>query len=177
MPKQKITKEEIVVKCMQVFREKGYANTSIQDLADATNLSKSLFYHHYKNKDELLLESIRLYKSYFKKHIFDISDLDLKKEERLGIMVKNAKDAFSKDTHGCLMGNLSIELASLNEKLKLEVVDFFSDWENAMYKVVTRDRNKAIEVVQLIQGALLLSKINSDTKYILRSLDNLTHHN
>eukprot|EP01036_Dinobryon_divergens_P056905 gene56905-75990_t len=36
MPVQKITKDEILLKSSDVFRVKGYHNTSMQDLAEAS---------------------------------------------------------------------------------------------------------------------------------------------
>ena len=39
---------------MQVFNERGYEATSMEDLAKASGLTKSTFYHHVSSKQELL---------------------------------------------------------------------------------------------------------------------------
>jgi AcrR family transcriptional regulator len=39
---------------VQVFNERGYDGTSMEDLAKATGLSKSSIYHHFEGKEELL---------------------------------------------------------------------------------------------------------------------------
>lgn len=48
------TKENILVAATQLFMEKGYEQTSIQDILDVTKLSKGGLYHYFKSKDEIL---------------------------------------------------------------------------------------------------------------------------
>ena len=39
---------------MKMFSEKGYDNTSLQDIINETNLSKGAIYHHFGSKEEIL---------------------------------------------------------------------------------------------------------------------------
>lgn len=41
-------------KALQMFREKGYSNITIDDICRAVDVAKSTFFYHYKNKDRLL---------------------------------------------------------------------------------------------------------------------------
>ena len=50
--------EEILDSAIQLFREKGYHATSMQDLADAVGLQKGSLYHHIASKEDLLLKII-----------------------------------------------------------------------------------------------------------------------
>jgi AcrR family transcriptional regulator len=43
---------------LNLIQKKGYSSISIQDLTDQANLGKATFYKHYKDKDELLYESM-----------------------------------------------------------------------------------------------------------------------
>lgn len=38
----------------RMFMEKGYDKTSLQDIIDATNLSKGAIYHHFSSKEDIL---------------------------------------------------------------------------------------------------------------------------
>lgn len=38
----------------KLFCQQGYEKTSVQDILDATNLSKGGFYHHFASKDEVM---------------------------------------------------------------------------------------------------------------------------
>ncbi len=48
------TLERILDISTKLFIEKGYEQTSIQDILDALNLSKGGLYHHFKSKEEIL---------------------------------------------------------------------------------------------------------------------------
>lgn len=48
------TQERIVDASIKLFIEKGYEQTTIQDILDALNLSKGGLYHHFKSKEEIL---------------------------------------------------------------------------------------------------------------------------
>jgi AcrR family transcriptional regulator len=41
-------------KALQMFRENGYSNITIDDICKAVDVAKSTFFYHYKNKDQLL---------------------------------------------------------------------------------------------------------------------------
>ena len=47
---------------MHLFWKKGYESTSLQDLIQAMNLSKSSFYQAFGSKHQLFLRSIKLYR-------------------------------------------------------------------------------------------------------------------
>lgn len=49
------TKERIATKAKELFAQKGYAATSIEDLCKATGSSKGSIYYHFKSKDYLFL--------------------------------------------------------------------------------------------------------------------------
>lgn len=50
-----MTREEILEAAAQIFSQKGYHGTSMQDIAVAVNLQKASLYHHISSKQELLL--------------------------------------------------------------------------------------------------------------------------
>ncbi|PKM95412.1 MAG: hypothetical protein CVU84_04920 [Firmicutes bacterium HGW-Firmicutes-1] len=56
--KHNAKKKELVDTAEKLFLEKGYEETSIEDILKATALSKGGFYHYFKSKDEILAESI-----------------------------------------------------------------------------------------------------------------------
>ena len=50
--------ESLLAVAVQVFRERGYDGTSMDELARAAGITKSSFYHHVKGKEELLRRSL-----------------------------------------------------------------------------------------------------------------------
>lgn len=55
------TKREAVLQtAAQLFLEKSYGRTSMNDVADRLNITKPALYHYFHNKEEILLECYRV---------------------------------------------------------------------------------------------------------------------
>jgi AcrR family transcriptional regulator len=52
--KGEISRQTVLDTALAVLAEKGLANTSIQDIADAAGVSKGVVHYHFASKDELL---------------------------------------------------------------------------------------------------------------------------
>ena len=52
-------RQEIIDAAAAIFKEKGYAATSIQDVADAVDILKGSLYYYIKSKDDLLFEVVQ----------------------------------------------------------------------------------------------------------------------
>ncbi len=48
------TKENIIATAVQLFMEKGFEKTSMQDIANTLGISKGGIYHHFKSKEEII---------------------------------------------------------------------------------------------------------------------------
>ena len=48
------TKEGILAVALNLFAQRGYAATSLQDIADEMSLTKAAVYYHFRSKAELL---------------------------------------------------------------------------------------------------------------------------
>ncbi|MCA0987480.1 TetR/AcrR family transcriptional regulator [Guptibacillus algicola] len=53
-------KQQVIIKAHELFIDRGFQATSIQDILDYTNISKGTFYNYFSSKNELL---IALFKS------------------------------------------------------------------------------------------------------------------
>ena len=49
-----IRRAEIMDAAMLLFMEKGYTNTTTQDIVDKVNISRGVLYYHFKNKEDSL---------------------------------------------------------------------------------------------------------------------------
>src|SRR5258706_15349207 len=48
-------KESILAGAADLFARRGYLGTSMNDVAEASGLSKGALYHYYRDKDQLLI--------------------------------------------------------------------------------------------------------------------------
>lgn len=49
-----VTENRILEKAMSLFIEKGYEQTTLQDIADAIGMTRGAIYHHFKDKAEMV---------------------------------------------------------------------------------------------------------------------------
>ena len=63
---------EIINAAMLLFMEKGYLNTTTQDIVDKVNISRGLLYYHFKNKEDILYCLVEQYSDRLLKDIYII---------------------------------------------------------------------------------------------------------
>jgi TetR/AcrR family transcriptional repressor of nem operon len=57
MRKGEKTRQHIIMKSAELFNQKGYAGSSIQDIIQATGLTKGGIYRRFSNKDEIAVQA------------------------------------------------------------------------------------------------------------------------
>jgi len=57
--KSQAMREKILNTATQLFIQKGSEKTSMQDIAQTAGISKGAIYHHFKSKDEIVVEVMR----------------------------------------------------------------------------------------------------------------------
>jgi len=57
-PRRKLLMSEILDRAMQLFAERGYEGTTLQDVADAVGLSRPNLYNYVRSKEELLVAMV-----------------------------------------------------------------------------------------------------------------------
>lgn len=185
MPIQKITKEEIIIKCTEVFRINGYHHTSMNDLAQACGLKKGSFYHHFKSKEEIMQAALELARGYYNNKVFSIAyENNLSAKDRLLKLFKKQEPIIMNDTVGCLFGNITLE--SIRNKMEFQhnLQNFFTDWIKAFQHIFeeVHPSDKAARVakqcVMEIEGALMMVRLYEDKSFLEdtcnRVLDRLT---
>jgi len=65
-------KKQILEGAMQLFSQKGFQQTSMQEIADYIGVAKGSIYHYYKSKEDLLREIIWQYYEKISKQIDEI---------------------------------------------------------------------------------------------------------
>lgn len=177
MPKQKITREEIIFKSGEVFRLKGFHHTSMSDLAQACGLTKGLFYHYFKNKNEMMEAVLKTVCHHFSEKVFAIAyQNETAPAERGKMMAIRCLSLFSGEKGGCLMGNSILESLYTVPEFKKYLKKFFDEWIAAFEHLFTKTGNRseahqqAREAVGEIEGAIMLMQLYNDQSYLEKAL-------
>ena len=83
-----MTREDILEAAAQVFRQKGFHGTSMQDIATAVSLQKASLYHHVSSKQEILLALLDRALELLLERISSISNQDIPADAKLQQMVR-----------------------------------------------------------------------------------------
>ncbi|WP_430789027.1 TetR/AcrR family transcriptional regulator [Virgibacillus flavescens] len=70
-------KKNIIITSINLFADKGFHSTSIQEIAEKSNVSKGAFYLHFHSKDELLLEIFKYYFDLMQENVKNAIDVRL----------------------------------------------------------------------------------------------------
>ena len=133
--------DKVVGIAMNTFWSQGYGATSIEDLAEATGLSRSSLYSEYGSKRALFSASVNHYLEYFSSRLAPLSDGGLEALEDFFEQI--SADQPGKPT-GCLMVNTMTEFVPPDSN--------FAD-DAALYRIMVTDA---------LLGALSAAEVRGD---------------
>ena len=178
MPTVKTSKEEVLLKAAHVIRQRGYAHTSMKDLAKACGIQPSHFYYYFKDKEDLMTAILEGVVERFQKYIGIIADdRSLEPIDRLDKMLKKMAKSFLFTEGGCLMGNTVLETAYMEPHFVGVLRDFFEAYIDALKKIYQAKftekyaQNLAEQVVQDLQGGIMLSLLYKDDSYTIKAFN------
>ena len=81
-------KKEILAQSQSVLKEKGYAATSVRDIAKALDMEPASLYSHFKNKEDILKITCFEMADKFELAVKEVNDIYFNAEEKLRIAIK-----------------------------------------------------------------------------------------
>ena len=168
MVTRKTNAEAIVKAALELFRTKGYRNTSMADVGRACGLLKGSIYHYFPSKMAIALAVLRYVDQRFNEEIFSHAYRSgLSSDQRLEAMVAATEEYFSANSGGCVIHNLALEIANEPEFHPV-IRECFDHWIDALMNLFVdqhgeqRAREMAHEVVAGTLGAVLLGDVYGD---------------
>lgn len=172
MTKGNTTKEQIIWKAYQLFRQKGYYNTSMADIGEACGLLKGSIYHHFASKEVLMEEVLKAVYNTFKQQVFDVAFQAMgTPKERLEKMMQAIEQTYFQEQGGCIMGQTGAHVPSNPAAFTSIIQQFFSAWKQAFAHVFTpqygveASERLAWQAIQEIEGAVTLYCIFFDKSF------------
>ena len=110
----------MVEKALLLFWEKGYAETSVRDLVDATGVAHAGLYAAFEDKEGLYAASLMKYQGLVSEMLYaKLLDADASLASIVEffefVLAQSKKAPFS---NGCMMANTSVEFGESNERLQ-----------------------------------------------------------
>jgi TetR/AcrR family transcriptional repressor of nem operon len=176
------TRRRIVSAAADLIFEQGVAHTTIEDVRAAAEVSSSQLYHYFDDKPALVRAVIEHQADTIVagQETFDLSSLDGLRAWRDWVIEHQRKLSCS---GGCPIGSLGSELAETDPEARADVADGFKRWEAAIQSGLremhargrltpdTDPDTLALALLAALQGGLLLTQIERDTKPLEAALD------
>ncbi|MDO5980550.1 TetR/AcrR family transcriptional regulator [Flavivirga spongiicola] len=135
MPKvETFDKELVLKKATDVFHEKGFNATSMQDLVEATALNRSSIYNSFGSKLDLFLECLKSYQDFYTIKISEtlhkgqnaLHAIELLFEFYLNEIISDKEDK------GCLITNCTSEMANQ----ETSIINFLSSNQSSFIELL-----------------------------------------
>ncbi|NMM50692.1 TetR/AcrR family transcriptional regulator [Marinigracilibium pacificum] len=168
--KKNFDQDLVLEKAIELFWQKGFAATSMQDLVDHLGISRSSLYDTYGGKENLFKESFALYRSKNIERVksFLESQPDVKEGLRKLFEYAIEESVNDEDRKGCFVVNTTTELVPSDNKLVPILKSNKASFENLFFEYLKKgeDSNQITKGKDLKSIASLLFTIYNGLKVV-----------
>ena len=132
--------DEVLGKAVDIFWDKGYNGTSMQDLVDGLGISRSSLYDTYTDKHTLFVKALNNYRCSVSQLMLNmINNTGSAKRSIESLLRITTSDLLRDEQHkGCFMVNAAVEVAPHDEAVRDIVRANDADIENAFYEAIKK---------------------------------------
>lgn len=152
------------------FRAKGYKRASMADIAREAGLLKGSIYHHFPDKEHLLIGAVQYIADIFEQEVFGPArDPQRSEKARFEAMI-NATLTYYLKHNACAFLQLWPDVMHESEEARRIVEDFYRSWQNAMAQLLTpgygaaQAKRVAAVAIAKVQGGVVWLQITGDSR-------------
>lgn len=172
-----------------IFNKHGYIGTSMSDLTEATGLTKGAIYGNFENKEALALSAFEYNRNLLLSVIDEKLDVGGSSLNKLFSLLNFYKqyDVFTLPMGGCPILNVGMDAQGNNKLLGAAVKETIKEIEGKIALVLENGTKQneihlpvpplqfAKQLFTMIQGAIAMSTMTRDRKYLVNTLTYLEH--
>lgn len=177
-----MSKEELLPKLLELFRQQGYEGVSITHISQATGLGKSSLYHYFpEGKEQMAKEVLVFIQSAVKQYFITPLETDDDPRKKFANMTALVEKFYDCGKSGCLVNVLT--LGEANSLFHAQISRTVETWIQAMANVAQEAglpprlaRERAENALIAIQGGLVVARALGNYKLfkrVTRSLPSL----
>jgi TetR/AcrR family transcriptional regulator, transcriptional repressor for nem operon len=173
------TRDHLLQVGLRQIHSMGYAATGVKEILDEAAVPKGSFYHYFPSKEAFAKEVLELYargeSERAAKILGDGKAAPLKRLRRYfdELIVIYGPSA---NISGCLIGNLSLEMADHSDSIQSVLHQSFANWQTAIAAILqeaidrgdlaksTKPQELASFLLNSYEGAILRSKADRSSK-------------
>jgi TetR/AcrR family transcriptional repressor of nem operon len=127
------TKTQLLDAGIDIMVEKGYNNTGIMEVLQSTGVPKGSFYYYFDSKEDFGLQIINHFDSFYQKKLQEsLGDTTKTPIERIAAYCDATTQSLQQNAcrKGCLIGNLSQEMADQSEVFRQRLQEIMIEWRS-----------------------------------------------
>jgi TetR/AcrR family transcriptional repressor of nem operon len=182
MPRKKLfNEEEVLQKAMILFWEKGYHNTSMQDLVDRLEINRASLYDTYGGKKKIFISALEEYLRNGREKMEQTIETNPGAEKTFRQLLETIIEHDHNDmSHkGCLVANSTTELITDHPDINEIITNYNKYIEESFYKILLQgvqageiDENKDLKSVAhlmnlVVTGLRVLGKTKPEKEETL----------
>lgn len=181
------TRSLIIQTSLALFNKKGYGQTSIQDIMEASGLPKGAIYRRFKNKNEIAIASFEYAGSIIWKHFFEATKSKVTAAEKLIAMCHVYQDAVNNPPvdGGCPLLNTAIETDFGFPELHDKASEAYNQTLLFIQSIIdegicTKEFRQDVDSYSLasflfstIEGAVMASRLSLNNEHMLHSIEQI----
>lgn len=185
------SKEKLLRTTIELLRYKGFEATSVQEILDAAQVTKSNFYYHFKSKEALCLMALDyLGQQYYDMFLKDtLANPALSPKNRLKSLFEKLAEQQEACQYrwGCPFVNIATETSSFYPSFRQKVQSFFQKsqqllqacYQEGMDCGEFRTDIDPSQIAQLLQacmnGTMVLTKVSQQSDIIRTNVEIFFH--
>jgi AcrR family transcriptional regulator len=184
------TREDIILKAVDVFNTKGYAASSISDIMAATGLQKGGIYNHFSSKEELSLAAFEHASGIVGQRMTDAIRSESNAVAKLVALITTFRMHVENPPFrgGCAVLNAAVESDYANPEFREHVCKVMDELRSLIIYVVNEGIKRrqikpsvnsdycATVFIATMEGGVMLSSLYRDSMYIDYSIHHLTEY-
>lgn len=143
-PPKTSTRSRLIQVGTEVFSEKGFNSTGVEEILLRASAPKGVFYHHFKSKEEFGLEVISNYEQLWQVRLErTFNQENIAALQKLKNFIEDGMRGMEKYNfkRGCLIGNLGQELGALNNLFRERIELVFQNWNSYIKNCLDEAKN------------------------------------
>lgn len=184
-PAPRDTRTRLVLAAAELVHAESYHSVGVKAICERAQVRRGSFYHFFESKQALMLEALEIAWQEFDDDVLaSCRDETLTPRRRIEAVVGSIHARQVRDQErtghvlGCTFGNLAAEATTLDDVIRLRLVQVFDDWTEALEAPLAEaqlagdidqcltPRAAASEVLAALQGVIVLAKTRNDPEII-----------
>jgi TetR/AcrR family transcriptional regulator, transcriptional repressor for nem operon len=173
-------RERVIQTALYLFYTEGFHAVGTNLICAEAKVNKSTLYHLFPSKVDMVLAALEVYASNITSTFKQIAKSKVPPKQKLEQIFETPFRANQDlkqqlgEVKGCFVGNIALELAGKEERVRTYLVHVFQTWAEAIEPIVKElANNQSVDIqkvsrsmIAYLQGAILLSKAHNDPQFI-----------